>query len=128
MWPPAVEEVASVFRVAGVDARLEELAQSEADFPGVTVRAYAYDCDGRLLVALVPADGLVEPRKLGCVVARRVDSPRFPFRGASITIERTLLNERTVWLEAGSPRHAVALSPAQLARILRAQPVDLLES
>lgn len=128
MWPAAVEEVASVFRSAGVDARLEELAPREAEFPGVSVRARAYDCDGRLLVVLVPSDAAVERAKLGCVVARPVESPPFPFRGASVSIEQTLLNERTVWLGAGSPRHAVALSPVQLARIVRAQPVDLLDS
>jgi prolyl-tRNA editing enzyme YbaK/EbsC (Cys-tRNA(Pro) deacylase) len=31
-----------------------------------------------------------------------------------------------VWLDAGSPRHVVGISPAQLARVVRAQPADLL--
>lgn len=126
VWPPQVEEVAAVFRSAGIEARLEELALGENEFPGAAARATAYDCDGRLVVALVPVDAAVERRKLGCVYARPVEAPPFPFRGATVTIERSLLNERTVWLEAGSPRHAVGLSPAQLARIVHAQPADLL--
>ena len=115
-----------MFRTAGIDARLEELAPGESEFPGAAARVRAYDCDGRLVVALVPADAIVDRTKLGCVYARPVEAPRFPFSGASVTIERSLLNERTVWLEAGSARHAVALSPVQLARIVHAQPRDLL--
>lgn len=126
MWPASVDEVAAVFRTAGVDARLEELAVGETEFPGATVRARAYDCDGRLVVALVPTDVAVDRAKLGCVNPRSVETPRFPFRGATVAIERSLLNERTIWLEAGSPRHAVGLSPVQLARLVHAQPTDLL--
>jgi hypothetical protein len=125
VWPPAVEEVAAVFRAAGIDARLEELALGETDFPGAAARARAYDCDGRVVIAVVPADAAVDRAKLGCVYARPIDAPQFPYRGATVAIERALLNERMVWLEAGSPRHAVGLSPAQLARILHAQPIDL---
>jgi prolyl-tRNA editing enzyme YbaK/EbsC (Cys-tRNA(Pro) deacylase) len=115
-----------VFRNAGIEARLEELAIGESEFPGAGARVRAYDCDGRLVVAVVPLDAVVDRGKLGCVYARPVEPPMFPFSGATVTIERTLLNERTVWLDAGSPRHAVGISPVQLARVVHAQPADLL--
>jgi prolyl-tRNA editing enzyme YbaK/EbsC (Cys-tRNA(Pro) deacylase) len=125
VWPSPVEEVAAVFRSAGIEARLEELARGETEFPGTAARASAYDCDGRLLVVLVPVDAVIDRTKLGCLHPRPVEPPRFPFRGATVRIEQSLLNERTIWLDAGSPRHAVGLSPVQLARFVHAQPLDL---
>jgi len=126
VWPPQVEEIAAVFRAAGIEARLEELAHGETALPGAAARAAGYDCDGRLVVALVPTDAPIDPTKLGCVYARPVEPPRFPFRGATVRIERSLLNRRMIWLAAGSPRHAVGLAPLQLARFVHAQPIDLL--
>jgi prolyl-tRNA editing enzyme YbaK/EbsC (Cys-tRNA(Pro) deacylase) len=131
MWPHAVEEIAAVFRAAGAEARLEELPEGERSFPGPAVRAEAVDCDGRLVVALVPADRETDLRRLEaaceCRAPRPVrPPPPFPYRGATVLIERVLLGEGTVWIEAGSPRHAAALSPSQLASLVRAQPADLL--
>ena len=125
MWPPEVEEIAAVFRAAGVDARLEELPSGEEEFPGAGVRADAFRCDGRLLVALVPADRDTDPRKLPCTVATETGVPPFPYSGAEVLFDSSLLTEPTVWLEAGSDRHVVGISPAQLQRIVRAQTGDL---
>jgi prolyl-tRNA editing enzyme YbaK/EbsC (Cys-tRNA(Pro) deacylase) len=50
-----------------------------------------------------------------------VDAPAFPFRGARTFVDRSLLAVRTVWLEAGTSRHFVALAPPQLLRLLRAE-------
>jgi prolyl-tRNA editing enzyme YbaK/EbsC (Cys-tRNA(Pro) deacylase) len=58
------------------------------------------------------------------VNAWRVTVPPFPYRDARVFADRTLFSERTVWIEAGSPRHAAALSPAQLVRLTRAQTGD----
>lgn len=125
MWPPPVEDVAAVFRAAGVDARLEELPPGEEGYPGVAVRVEAFRCDGRLVIALVPADGeAVDPRRLGCTNANPVDPPPFPFSDAFVAIEQSLFNERTVWIEAGSPRHVAGLSPVHLARLVRARSGD----
>jgi hypothetical protein len=61
-----------------------ELALSEHDFPGPGVSVYAFDCDGRRLVALVPADRRVETSKLGCADLRPAVPPaRVERTGAS---------------------------------------------
>jgi prolyl-tRNA editing enzyme YbaK/EbsC (Cys-tRNA(Pro) deacylase) len=129
MWPPDVEQVAAVVRTAGLEARLEELAEGERLPPGPAVRTEAYDCQGRLLVALLPADHDLDPRKLlaaaGCVYAQSTEAPLFPFSRAAVFMERLLLREETVWIRAGSPRHVLALSPSDLAHLSRAQTADL---
>jgi prolyl-tRNA editing enzyme YbaK/EbsC (Cys-tRNA(Pro) deacylase) len=120
-----VEQIAAVFRQAGAEARLEELPDGEEVFPGAGVRVEAFECDGRVLVALVPADREADATKLGCVAARRIDSPAFPFRGSTVYFDRTLFGERTVWIEAGSPRHVAGVSPEQLARLVEARVADV---
>ena len=128
-WPPEVEVVASVFRAAGTDARLEQLPAGESAPPGPGVHVAAYDCQGRLLVALVPDDRDLDPRKLvaaaHCAYARPVAAPLFPYSQATVLAERLLLQEGTVWLPAGSPGHVVGVSPAELVRLTHAQTVDL---
>jgi len=120
-----VEEIAAVFRAAGIEARLEELPEGEDEFPGLGLRADAFDCDGRRVVALVPADRETDPRKLGFAHAREVSAPQFPYSGAAVLLDTSLLAEETVWIEAGSPRHVVGVSPVQLIRLVRAQMGDL---
>ena len=114
-----------MFRAAGADARLEELASDDEDYPGPGVRADAFDCDGRRVVALVPADRDTDPRKLGCARTRAVRAPDFPYSGAAVWMDTSLLGEETVWIEAGSPRHVLGVSPAQLLRLVHAQTSDL---
>jgi len=130
MWPPPVEDIAAVFRAAGTEARLEELADGERSFPGPFVRAEAVACDGRVVVALVPADRETDADRLAAAAHCRAVSaarmPPFPYRDAKVLIERLLLGEQIVWIEAGTPRHAAALSPSQLARLVQAEPADLL--
>src|SRR5712691_318281 len=131
MWPAHVEEIAAVFRAAGAEARLEELPLGEEEFPGQAVDAVAVDCDGRLVVALVPWEREHDPRKLAaaasCSVARPVDAPPFPYRGATqVLIERVLLGLPVVWIEAGTPRYVAGVSAADLAGIVKAKPADLL--
>jgi prolyl-tRNA editing enzyme YbaK/EbsC (Cys-tRNA(Pro) deacylase) len=129
MWPPDVEEVAAIVRTAGVEARLEELAQGERLPPGPAVRAEAYECEGRLLVALLPADQDLDARKLisaaGCVSARTTEAPLFPFTRAAVFVEQLLLGEETLWIRAGSPRHVLAVSPSDLVQLTHAQTADL---
>jgi hypothetical protein len=120
-----VEAIAAIFRAAGVDARLEELPSGEEEFPGRGVRAEAFYCDGRILVALLPAERDIDPAKLGCRVVRETAVPPFPYTGAQVVLDGSLLGEPTVWLEAGSDRHVVGVSPTQLLRIVHAQTGDL---
>ena len=125
MWPSEVEQVAAVLRAAGAEARLEELAPSEDDFPGAGVTVYAFDCDGRRVVTLIPADRRVDPRKLDCADVRPAVPPAFPFASAEVRLDRALLGERTVWIHAGSRRHVLGISPVQLARLVRARTADI---
>ncbi len=114
-----------VFREAGVDARREELAAGEETYPGAAVRADAFRCDGRLVVALVMSEAdEVDPGRLGCTQAYPVEAPPFPYRGAFVAVDHALFNERIIWIEAGSPRHVAGLSPVHLARLVRARSGD----
>jgi|GraSoiStandDraft_57_1057295.scaffolds.fasta_scaffold775814_2 hypothetical protein len=125
VWPPEVEQVAAFLRAAGAEARLEELAAGEDDFPGIGVRIHAFEAQGRRIVTLVPADRRVDRSKLRTADARPAVPPAFPFTNADVRIDSTLLAARTVWLHAGSPRHVVGMSPVQLSRLVRATPADL---
>jgi prolyl-tRNA editing enzyme YbaK/EbsC (Cys-tRNA(Pro) deacylase) len=42
-------------------------------------------------------------------------------------MERTLLRHPVVWVGAGSPRHLVGLAPAELGRLARARPMDVVQ-
>jgi prolyl-tRNA editing enzyme YbaK/EbsC (Cys-tRNA(Pro) deacylase) len=126
VWPAEVEQVAAFLRAAGAEARLEELPPTEDDFPGTGVSVYAFDCDGRRVVTLVPADRRVDPRKLGCADLRPAVPPAFPFDYAEVRLDRILLGERTVWIHAGSRRHVAGMSPGQLARLVRARTADII--
>ena len=42
-------------------------------------------------------------------------------------MEQTLLTEPLVWVGGGSPRHMVALSPTELVRLARGEPMDVVE-
>ena len=153
-WPEPVERVASFLRGVGAEARLEELpqgspsAEAAADAIGCTlsqiVKSLVLMCDGAAVVALVPGDRKADTGK----VARLVGAKRarvagaedvvaqtgfppgavapFPLeRVSAVLVERDLLRHGTVWAGAGSDRHVVALSPAELVRLTRGRVEDL---
>jgi prolyl-tRNA editing enzyme YbaK/EbsC (Cys-tRNA(Pro) deacylase) len=124
-----VERIAAFLRVAGVVGRLEELP-ADADSPGPAIRAAGFECDGRNLVALVPGERAIDRGKLaaaaGCATLRPAPIPDFPFRPARVLLDWTLISMETVWLEAGSTRFVLGLSPPDLARLTRAETADLL--
>jgi prolyl-tRNA editing enzyme YbaK/EbsC (Cys-tRNA(Pro) deacylase) len=134
MWPPEVEQVAAPLRAAGIEARLEELAPGETELPRAAARAVAYECDGRAVVALVPAQEDADTAKVraaaGCRGAPAVTAtPPFPFTAAArVLVEQRLLVAQTVWLEAGSPRHVLGLEPGVLTSLTRAIPADLTQN
>jgi prolyl-tRNA editing enzyme YbaK/EbsC (Cys-tRNA(Pro) deacylase) len=130
MWPPEVERVAALLRAAGVEGRLEEVPFETPGAPGPAVRAEAYECDGRTIVAVVPNDRDVDRAKLataaGCAALRRLaGSPLFPFANSSVLIDRLVFGELTVWVEVGSERHHAGLAPAQLVELIHARSADL---
>ena len=124
-WPEPVERIAAFLRESEALGRLEELPPGVDAPPGPGARADAFDCDGRTVVALLPDDRRVDrsrlARRAGCTELRPGTRRDFPFQGARVILDRSLLAARTVWLEAGSPRHFLGLSPRQLLRLTRAE-------
>ena len=153
-WPEPIERVAAFLRDTGAEARLEEYASEAAtasdaaDAIGCTlgqiVKSLVFVSDGTPLVALVPGDRRADTAKVAHLVeAKRVavakpqevvDATGFepggvaPFpleRVPVVLVERTLLRHPTVWAGAGSERHMVALSPAELVRLTRGRVEDI---
>lgn len=130
MWPEAVEQIAAFLRVSGVEGRLEELLPGAGPPPGRKLSAEAFDGDGAVLVALIPAGRSVDARKLGaaagCDEVRPVPATIFPFENARVFMDQSILSFDAVWLEAGSPRHVLGMTPVHLARVTNAETADLL--
>jgi prolyl-tRNA editing enzyme YbaK/EbsC (Cys-tRNA(Pro) deacylase) len=155
-WPDAVERVAAYLREAGAEARLEEFrdgtptARDAARAIGCglaqIVKSIVFDCDGQPAVVLVPGDRRADAAKvaqaLECEHARiaapdEVESATgfppgavapFPLpRVDRILIDRSLLVHDRVWTGAGSTRHMAGLPPAELVRLARARPMDVVQ-
>ena len=125
MWPEPVERIALFLRQSEAPARLEQLPDGVDTPPGPAARSEAFECEDRTLVALVPDDREVDRARLarrgGCRELRPAAAHTFPFQGARVLVDRSLLSQRMVWLEAGSPRHVLGLGPRQLLRLTRAE-------
>jgi prolyl-tRNA editing enzyme YbaK/EbsC (Cys-tRNA(Pro) deacylase) len=97
---------------------------------GQNLRADGFDAAGAAVVAIVPARRSVDERKLAAAAGydevRAAPAPVFPFEGARVFMDQSILSADAVWLEAGSPRHILGLSPVQLALVTKAQTGDLL--
>ncbi len=155
-WPEPVERVAAHLRQAGVEARLEELESGTATAEdaaraagcalGQIVKSMVVVCDGRPVLALVPGDRRADLEKIARAVdaaeARIARAPEveeatgfapgavapFPLPNIDrVLIDQGLLSHDIVWIGAGSHRHIAALSPAALARLARAQPMDAVQ-
>ena len=155
-WPEPVERVSSFLREAGAEARIEEFAQgtpTAADAAAAAgcelaqiVKSVVLVCDGEPVVALVPGDRRGDPAKVSRAVgaqkariasAEEVEKATgfapggvapFPLTSVqSVLLDRTLLRHPVVWAGAGSPRHMVGLAPAELGRLARARPVDVVQ-
>jgi prolyl-tRNA editing enzyme YbaK/EbsC (Cys-tRNA(Pro) deacylase) len=155
-WPEPVERVTAFLREAGAEVRVEEFsegtptAQAAARAVGCElaqiVKSLVFDCDGRPVVVLVPGDRRADSEKVaeaaGCRFARIAGAEEvgdttgfepgavapFPLpRVELLFIERTLLAHGVVWIGAGSDKHMAALSPAELVRLSRARPMDVVE-
>lgn len=155
-WPAPVERVSSYLREAGAEARIEEFPEgtpTAADAAAAVgcelaqiVKSLVLVCDDRPVVALVPGDRRGDPAKVARAVGASsagVASPDvvqratgfapgavapFPLAGVeTVLMEQTLLRHRLVWAGAGSARHMVGLTPAELRRLSRARPVDVIQ-
>lgn len=130
LWPEPVERIASFLRASGATGRLEELPADADSAPGPGVLAAGFECDGGMLVVLVPDERTVDPDKVAaaakCRALRPAQVPEFPFRGSRVFLERTLLPAEAVWLEAGAEGFVLGLPPSDLARLTGAQAADLL--
>jgi prolyl-tRNA editing enzyme YbaK/EbsC (Cys-tRNA(Pro) deacylase) len=153
-WPEPVARVTGYLREAGAEVRVEEFpdgtptAQAAARAVGCElaqiVKSLVFDCDGRPVVVMVPGDRRADAEKIaraaGTSFARiagveEVEEATgfepgavapFPLpKIERLFIDRTLLTHRLVWIGAGSERHMAALSPAELVRLSRARPMDV---
>ena len=112
MWPEPVERIAAFLRVSGVEGRLEELLPGAGPPAGQKLRVDGFDGDG----AAVGRYRKVAPGP----------ATDFPFEGARVFMDQSVLSADGVWLEAGSPRHVLELSAVQIARVTSAETADLL--
>jgi len=144
-------------RGAGAEARIEEFpdgTETAADAAAAVgcgvdqiVKSLVFVCDGVPVVALVPGNRRGDARKVAA--ARGASSARIATRdeveaatgfapGAvapfplpkvgTIYLDPLLLGHPRVWAGAGSEKHVVGLSPAELARLARAQTVDVVQA
>lgn len=145
--------MAAFLREAGVEARVEEFAEGTPTAEdaaravgcalGQIVKSLVVDCDGRAIVVLVPGDRRADRVKIaeaaGCKAAKIAGPEQvkeatgfapgavapFPLpRVESVFVDRSLLKHRVVWIGAGSERHMAAVSPPDLVRLARAEPID----
>jgi Cys-tRNA(Pro) deacylase len=155
-WPEEVERVAAFLRESGVESRVEEFsdgtptAEDAARAAGCElaqiVKSLVFDCDGRSIVVLVPGDRRADRQRIaavaGCEKAKIAGAEQvqaatgftpgavapFPLpRVDRVYVDRSLLQHRVVWIGAGSSRHMASLSPTDLVRLARAEPMDAVE-
>jgi prolyl-tRNA editing enzyme YbaK/EbsC (Cys-tRNA(Pro) deacylase) len=153
-WPEPVRRVASFAREAGAEVRIEEFAagtptaRDAAKAVGCELAAIGksivFDCDGRIVVALIPGDRRADPAKVAHIAGAeraRIVGPAeveaatgFPPGAVApfplshrVVIDRMLLAHAVVWVGAGSDRHMAGLSPAELVRLTRGESVDAVE-
>jgi Cys-tRNA(Pro) deacylase len=156
-WPDEVERVASFLRESGAESRIEEFsagtptAEDAAKAVGCElaqiVKSLVFDCDGRSILVLVPGDRRADRRKVaeaaGCAKARIAGTEQvreatgyepgavapFPLRKVErVFLDRSLLQHPLVWVGAGSTRHMAALTPTELLRLSRGQPMDAVDT
>jgi prolyl-tRNA editing enzyme YbaK/EbsC (Cys-tRNA(Pro) deacylase) len=153
-WPEDVERVASYLRAAAAEGRIEEFeaeTASAADAAravgceaGEIVKSLVVLGDARPFVALIPGDrrgDLDKIARAAGTTSARIAKPDevvaltgfppgavapFPLPGIErVLIDRLLLDNEGVWVGAGSSRHMAVLPTAELVRLTKATPADL---
>ncbi len=150
----AVERVAAYLRDSRAEARVEEFSTGTptaahaaravgCDLRNI-VKSLVFECDGRVVLAMVPGDRRADAAKVAAAAGARTASIASPARVREATgfepgavapfglarvdvvlIERTLLGLDRVWVGGGSTRHMVGLTPTELVRLSRAAPLDV---
>jgi Cys-tRNA(Pro) deacylase len=152
-WPEPVERVASFLRQGGAEGRVEEFeagtptaedaARAVGCKLGQIVKSLVFDCEGTPVVVLVPGDRRADAAKIasaaGCRRAKIAGPEQvrdvtgfepgavapFPLpKVTKVLVDRQLLVHDRVWIGAGSPSHMATLSPADLVRLAKAEPMD----
>ena len=130
LWPEPVERIASFLRASGATGRLEELPADADSAPGPAVLAAGFECDGQVVVALVPEERAVDRDKVaaaaGCRALRPAQRSRVSVSRRARVPGADAPPCRTVWLEAGAEGFVLGLPPSDLARLTGAATADLL--
>jgi len=146
--------VSEALRAAGAEARIEEFAEGTGTAEDAAaavgselrriVKSLVFDCDGTWVLVLVPGDHRADSTK----VAQAMSSRRARVAGAAqvrevtgfdvggvapvglarvsrVLIDRRIPVDGTLWVGAGSPMHMAGLPAAELARVTRAEVVDV---
>jgi len=156
-WPEPVERVSQFLRETGAEARIEEFSASTptatdaAEAVGCSleqiVKSLVFICDGSPVIALVPGDRRGDQKKiaraLGAAKARVATAEEvegatgfapgavapFPLpKVRMVYLDLLLLRHPRVWCGAGSENHLVSLAPTELARLTRAQSMDVVQA
>jgi len=153
-----VERVAAFLRDTRAEARIEEFpngtttaqdaARAVGCEPSQIVKSLVFLCDGLPVLVLVPGDRRADPEKVAAAtgaakasVANTQDvhlatgfepgavAP-FPLPRAvqRVLIDPTLLGRGLVWVGAGSQQHVAGIQPAELVRLTRASPMDVVQN
>ena len=152
-WPEEVERVATFLRDSGAESRIEEFREGTPTAEdaakavgcelGQIVKSLVFDCEGRSVLVLVPGDRRADKRKVATAAGRssaKIAGPDqvrkatgyepgavapFPLQQVdAVFLDRSLLRHKVVWIGAGSTRHMAALTPTELLRLARAEPMD----
>jgi Cys-tRNA(Pro) deacylase len=155
-WPEDVERVAAFLREGGVEARIEEFpagtltAEDAARAVGSKlaqiVKSLVFDADGRPVVVMIPGDRRADVGKIARAAGVRKAKVAGPDRVRAVTgfepgavapfplpkvdrvlVDRQVLVHDRVWIGAGSRHHVATLSPADLVRLAKAEPVDAVQ-
>jgi Cys-tRNA(Pro) deacylase len=151
----AVGRVTAYLRDSRAEARVEEFSTGTptaahaaravgCDLRNI-VKSLVFECDGRVVLAMVPGDRRADAAKVAAAAGARTANIASPARvrettgfepGAvapfglarvdAVLIERTLLGLDRVWVGGGSTRHMVGLAPTELIRLSRAAPLDII--
>ncbi|TML22580.1 MAG: YbaK/EbsC family protein [Actinobacteria bacterium] len=136
VWPEPVEHVASFLREAGAEARIEEFAEGT---PTAADAAAAVGCGlDQIVKSLVKVAQAVGASEARIAKADEVEDATgftpgavapFPLpKVETIYLDRLLLGHPIVWAGAGSENHLVGLAPTELARLARAQTMDVVQA